>query len=210
MDVLLPCCLCCRGGHFGRLEILYGTSDIDVVGLAQSDGRDLLMYYGVPKPGVPPEALLWTANITGHPDALTACAAVCLREHACQAFSLKAGVTPPSCRWVISGVDRLTLKSDVVTYVKNSTAAASLFSGQAVAGSDYTPVTAQRSFMEDGSGVANLTVPILTDQFPEIDESFYIQILRVESNNNIFSMLLILVKCITHPCVFFVCFSHPL
>lgn len=163
------------------MEILYSTSEIDIVGLAQSDGQNLLTYYDVPKPGVPPAALLWTANITGRPDALAACAAACLRERACQAFSLESGLTRPSCRWVTSGVDQLTLKSDVVTYAKNASAAAVLFSGQAVAGSDYAPVTAQSAFMEDGSGAANLTVPILTDKFPEIDESFSIQILRVES-----------------------------
>lgn len=148
--------------------------------LAQSHGHNLLMYYYAPKPGAPPAALLWTANIAGHPDALAACAAACLRERACQAFSLDSGVTPPSCRWATTGVVRLSQKSDVVTYVKNSTAAAVLFSSQAVAGSDYTPVAAQSAFMEDGSGLANLTVPILTDKFPEIDESFSIQILRVE------------------------------
>ncbi|XP_031160888.2 adhesion G-protein coupled receptor V1 isoform X2 [Sander lucioperca] len=168
-----------RGGLFGRLEIVYSTSDIDIVGLAQADGRNLLMYYDLPKPGVPSTAPLRTVNITGQTDPLAACAAACLRERACQAFSLSSGVSPPSCTWVTSGVDQLTVKSQVMTYVKNSTAAAVLFSGQAVAGSDYTPVTAQSAFMEDGSGVANLTVPILTDTFPEMAESFSIQILKV-------------------------------
>lgn len=65
-----------------------------------------------------------------------------------------------------------------MTYVKNVTAAAVLFSARAVAGSDYTPVTAQSAFMEYGSGIANLTVPILSDTFPEMDESFSIQILK--------------------------------
>lgn len=162
------------------MEILYSTSEVDIVGLAQSDGQNLLTYFDDPKSGVPPAALLWTANITGQPDALIACAAACLRERACQAFSLELGVTLPSCRWVTTGVDQLTPKSNVATYAKNTTAAANLFSGQAVAGSDYTPVTAQSAFMEDGSGLANLTVSVLTDKFPEIDESFSIQILRVK------------------------------
>lgn len=161
---------------------MYSTSDIDIVGLAQADGRNLLMYYDLPKPGVPSTAPLRTVNITGQTDPLAACAAACLRERACQAFSLSSGVSPPSCTWVTSGVDQLTVKSQVMTYVKNSTAAAVLFSGQAVAGSDYTPVTAQSAFMEDGSGVANLTVPILTDTFPEMAESFSIQILKVKPN----------------------------
>ncbi|XP_041793349.1 adhesion G-protein coupled receptor V1 isoform X2 [Chelmon rostratus] len=172
-----------RGGHFGRLEIVYSTSEIDIVGLAQADGQNLLMYYDLPKPGVPTTAPLRTVNITGQRDPLAACAAACLRERACQAFSLSSGVTPPSCTWVTSGADQLTSKSQVMTYVKNVTAAAVLFSAQAVAGSDYTPVTAQSAFMDDGSGVANLSVPILTDKFPEMDESFSIQILKVELVN---------------------------
>ncbi|XP_042344940.1 adhesion G-protein coupled receptor V1 [Plectropomus leopardus] len=172
-----------RGGHFGRLEIVYSTSEIDIVSLAQADGQDLLMYYDLPKPGVPSSASLRTFNITGQGDPLAACAAACLREHACQAFSLSSGETSPSCTWVTSGADQLTAKSQIMTHVKNITAAAVLFSAQAVAGSDYTPVTAQSAFMEDGYEVANLTVPILTDKFPEMDESFSIQILKVELIN---------------------------
>ncbi|XP_030273384.1 adhesion G-protein coupled receptor V1 isoform X2 [Sparus aurata] len=172
-----------RGGHFGRLEIVYSTSEIDIVSLAQADGQNLQMYYDLPKPGVPSTAPLRTVNITGQTDPLDACAAACLRERACQAFSLSSGVTSPSCTWVTSGADQLTSESQVMTYVKNATAAAVLFSAQAVAGSDYTPVTAQSAFMDDGSGVTNLTVPILTDKFPEMDESFSIQILKVELIN---------------------------
>ncbi|KAK5871603.1 hypothetical protein PBY51_004474 [Eleginops maclovinus] len=171
------------GGHFGRLEIVYSTSAIDIVGLALADGQDLLTYYDVPKPGAPSSAPLRTVNITGQTDPLAACAAACLREAACQAFSLSSGGTPPSCTWVTSGFDLLTSNPQVLTYVKNITAAAVLFSAQAVAGGDYTPVTAQSAFMEDGLGIANLTVPILTDKFPEMDESFLIQILKVELIN---------------------------
>lgn len=159
---------------------MYSISEIDIVGLAQADGQNLLMYYDHPKPGVPSTAPLRTVNITGQRDPLAACAAACLREQACQAFSLSSGVTPPSCTWVTSGADQLTTKSEVMTYVKNVTAAAVLFSAQAVAGSDYIPVTAQSAFMDDGSGVTNLTVSILTDKFPEMDESFSIQILKVK------------------------------
>uniref|UniRef100_A0A3B4G959 Adhesion G-protein coupled receptor V1 n=1 Tax=Pundamilia nyererei TaxID=303518 RepID=A0A3B4G959_9CICH len=171
-----------RDGHFGRLEIMYSTSEIDIVGMAQDKGQNLSMYYNVPKPGVPAAALLKTFNLTGQRDLLTACAAACLRERACQAFSLSSSGTP-SCTWVPSGADQLTSQSQVMTYVKNMTAAAVLFSSQAVAGSDYTLVTAQRAFMDDGSVVANLTVLILTDSFPEMDESFSIQILKVELIN---------------------------
>ncbi|KAM7391822.1 hypothetical protein PAMP_022479 [Pampus punctatissimus] len=174
-----------RGGHFGRLEVLYSTFEIDVVGTAQAEGQNLLIYYEFPKPGIPQASTAphRTVNITGERDPLDACAAACLRELACQAFSLSSAVSSPSCTWVTSGVDELTTESQVMTYVKNVTASEVLFSAQAVAGSDYTPVTAQSAFMEDGSGVANLTVPILTDEFPEMDESFSIQILKVELMN---------------------------
>lgn len=162
---------------------MYSTSEIDIVGLAQADGQNLLMYYDLPKPGIPSTTSIRTANITGQTEPLAACAATCLREHACQAFSLSSGVTPPSCTWVTSGADQLTPKSQVMTYAKNITAATVLFSAQAVAGSDYTPMTAQSAFMDNGSGVANLSVPILTDKFPEMDESFSIQILKVKPSH---------------------------
>ncbi|KAM6930325.1 adhesion G-protein coupled receptor V1 [Xenentodon cancila] len=172
-----------RGGHFGQLKILYSTSEIDVVGLAQADNRDLLMYYNPPKPGALATAPLMTFNVTGQKNPGAACAAACLRERACRAFSLSVGETSPSCTWGTSGADQLTSKSQVLTYLKNVTAAAALFSAQAVAGSDYTSMTAQSAYMLDGSGVANLTVLILTDEFPEMDESFSIQMLKVELVN---------------------------
>lgn len=159
---------------------MYSTSEIDIVGLAQADNQNLLMYYNPPKPGALATGLLMTFNVTGQTDRVAACAAACLREQACEAFSLSSGVTSPSCTWVTSGADQLTSASQVLTYIKNETAAAVLFSAQAVAGSDYTPITAQRAYMDDGSGAANLTVLILTDKFPEMDESFSIQILKVK------------------------------
>ncbi|XP_061584932.1 adhesion G-protein coupled receptor V1 [Cololabis saira] len=172
-----------RGGHFGHLKILYSTSEIDIVGLAQADSQDLLMYYNPPKPGALATAPLMTVNITGQKEPVAACAAACLRERACQAFSLSDGETAPSCTWGTSGADQLTSKSQVLTYLKNVTAAAVLFSTQAVAGSDYISMTAQSAYMDDGSEVANLTALILTDEFPEMDESFCIQMLKVELVN---------------------------
>uniref|UniRef100_A0A3Q3W600 Adhesion G-protein coupled receptor V1 n=1 Tax=Mola mola TaxID=94237 RepID=A0A3Q3W600_MOLML len=172
-----------RGGHFGRLEIMYSTCEIDIVGLATAEGQNLLMYYDLPKPGIPATATIRTANITGQTESLAACAAACLREKPCQAFSLSSGVNPPSCTWVTSGANQLTPQSQVMTYAKNMTAAAVLFSAQAVAGSDFMPVTAQSAFMDDGSRVANLSITVLTDKFPEMDESFSIQILQVELKN---------------------------
>ncbi|XP_051923302.1 adhesion G-protein coupled receptor V1 [Hippocampus zosterae] len=170
-------------GHFGRLRILYGTSQIDPVESAQAQGRNLLTFFDIPKPGLPVTPPQGSFNITTLPDSLSACAAACLRERACQAFSLSSNTIKPSCTWVTSGADELEATSRVVTYVKNVSAAADLFSSQASAGSDYIPVAAKSAFLEDGSGEANLTVLILTDTFPEMDESFAIQILKVELLN---------------------------
>lgn len=161
------------------MEITYSTSEFDIVGSAQAQDQNLLIYYDSPKSGVPANGLFTTVNITGQRDPVAACAAACLREQACQAFSLSSAVTPPSCSWITSRADQLTPRSQVLTYMKNTTAAAVLFSAQAVAGSDYAPVTTQSAFMEDGSGTANLSVLILTDKLPEMDESFSIQILKV-------------------------------
>ncbi|XP_061673206.1 adhesion G-protein coupled receptor V1 isoform X2 [Syngnathoides biaculeatus] len=168
-----------RDGQFGRLQILYSTSDIDPVGLAQAEGQNLLTFYDIPKPGLPSTSPQGSLNITGQKDPLSACAAGCLRERACQAFSLSSSTIPPPCTWVTSGADKLETKSQIMTYVKNVTAAADLFSSQASAGTDYIPEMAKSAFMEDGSGEANLTVLILTDKFPEMDESFAIQILKI-------------------------------
>lgn len=63
------------------------------------------------------------------------------------------------------------------------TRVASLFSGQAVAGSDYEPVTRQWAIMLEGDEFANLTVSLLPDAFPEVDESFLISLLEVQLMN---------------------------
>ncbi|CAB1319363.1 unnamed protein product, partial [Coregonus sp. 'balchen'] len=170
------------GGHFGQVEVLYSTSEIDIVSMAQTEGQNLLLYYSPPVSGVPSGALRRPVNISSQGDPLAACAAACLRERACQAFSLSpAGGSSPmaSCTWVTSGAAQLTTSAQTLTYTKNTTATDALFSSQAVAGSDYTTMTAQTAILEDGSGVANLTVPILTDKLPEMDESFSIRILKV-------------------------------
>lgn len=154
------------------MKILYSTFEIDLV--------DPLVYFENPKPGVSSTIPQKTVNVTAQKDPIAACASACLRERDCQAFSVSSGVTT-SCTWGTSVAGKLTPNFQFTTYVKNSSAAISAAAASlpAQAGSDYTPVTAQSAFMEDGSMVANLTVPILTDNYPEMDESFSIQILKV-------------------------------
>ncbi|KAI7812365.1 putative G-protein coupled receptor 98, partial [Triplophysa rosa] len=170
------------GGTLGLLEILYSTSEIDVVSNALKDGRNLLLYYDSPLSGALSTALSRPFNVTSATNVLNFCAAFCLRERACQAFSYTSAPRA-SCFWVTSGTSQLSSAPQTVTYLKNTTAATSLFSSQAVAGSDYITMTAQTAIMLDRSGMANLTVTILTDSLPEVDESFLIKILSVNLIN---------------------------
>uniref|UniRef100_H0X6E5 Adhesion G-protein coupled receptor V1 n=1 Tax=Otolemur garnettii TaxID=30611 RepID=H0X6E5_OTOGA len=171
------------GGLFGCLLLFYSTSDIDVVALAIEEGQDLLSYYESPIQGVPDP--LWRArmNVSEVGDPQYNCATSCLREHACSAFSFLRASEGPRCFWTTSWISPTINTSDFWTYRKNMTRVASLFSSQAVAGSDYEPVTRQWAVMLEGDEFANLTVSILPDDFPEMDESFLISLLEVHLMN---------------------------
>uniref|UniRef100_A0A8B9KFU6 Adhesion G protein-coupled receptor V1 n=1 Tax=Astyanax mexicanus TaxID=7994 RepID=A0A8B9KFU6_ASTMX len=170
------------GGNFGLLEILYSTFEFDVVSNAQIGGQNFLIYFNSPMAGAPSSAIQRPINITSVRDPRNFCAASCLRERACQAFTF-TNTSSPSCFWVTAGANQLSAAAQTFTYIKNTTAAAFLFSSQAVPGSDYVTMTGQTAAMPDGSSVANLTVPILTDSLPEVDESFMVQILKVSLVN---------------------------
>lgn len=149
---------------------------------AQRTGRNFLIYYDFPLPGAPSTANRRPINITSARDPLNTCAAFCLRERACQAFSFTNASTV-TCFWVTTSANQLSTAAQTLTYLKNTTAAVSLFSSQAAAGSDYVTMIGQTETMLGGSSIANLTVPILTDSLPEMDESFMIQILKVSLVN---------------------------
>ncbi|XP_048187347.1 adhesion G-protein coupled receptor V1 [Perognathus longimembris pacificus] len=171
------------GGHFGQLLLFYSTSDIDVVALAAEEGQDLLSFYESPTHGVPD--LLWRTwvNVSALGEPQDTCAVLCLREHACSAFSFSSASEGPQCFWMTSWASLIVNNSDFWTYKKNMSRVASLFSGQAVAGSDYEPVTRQWAVMPEGDEFTNLTVSILPDEFPEMDESFLISLLEVHLLN---------------------------
>ncbi|XP_044889500.1 adhesion G-protein coupled receptor V1 isoform X1 [Felis catus] len=171
------------GGHFGRLLLFYSTSDIDVVALAVEEGQDLLSYYESPIQGVPDPLWRTWVNVSAMEEPQYTCATLCLKEHACLAFSFFSASEGPHCFWMTSWISPLVNISDSWTYRKNMTRVASLFSGQAVAGSDYEPVTRQWAIMLEGDEFANLTVSILPDDFPEMDESFLISLLEVHLMN---------------------------
>ncbi|XP_041926588.1 adhesion G-protein coupled receptor V1 [Alosa sapidissima] len=171
-----------NGGLFGRLKILYSTSELDVVSIARMRGHDLLMHYDPPVRGAYLSATPISVSVNSSPNPLSTCAEVCLLKQTCIAFSLTNTSTGSvSCVWVNTG--KLNPNPQTITYIKNRTSVASLLSSQARAGTDYTPVIGQTAIMADGSGEANLTVAILTDSLAEMDESFNIHILNVSLVN---------------------------
>ncbi|KAL1783722.1 G-protein coupled receptor 98 [Sigmodon hispidus] len=171
------------GGCFGRLLLFYGTSDIDVVALAIEEGENVLSYYESPTHGMPDPLWRTWVNVSSAEEAQDTCATLCLKEHACSAFSVVSATDGPQCFWMTSWVSLTVNSSDFWIYKKNMTRVASLFSGQAVAGSDYEPVTRQWALMLEGDEFANLTVSVLPDDVPEMDESFLISLLEVHLMN---------------------------
>ncbi|XP_061478182.1 adhesion G-protein coupled receptor V1 isoform X3 [Rhineura floridana] len=171
------------GGRFGQLQIFYSTSEIDVITLAVEQGLDVLSYYEAAVQGIPDTIQMTRVNVSLANDSLYSCATLCLKEQACSAFSSSSAFGIPSCFWVASWGGPVTNNSGFWTYKKNLTTVSSLFSTQALAGHDYESVTRQWIIMAEGVEFANLTVTILPDDFPELDEKFVISLLRVDLMN---------------------------
>uniref|UniRef100_F7FXQ0 Adhesion G-protein coupled receptor V1 n=1 Tax=Monodelphis domestica TaxID=13616 RepID=F7FXQ0_MONDO len=171
------------GGRFGQLLLYYSTADIDVVALAMEEGQDVLSFYESPAQGVPDQLGRTWVNVSATVNPQHMCATLCLKEHACLAFSTSFSSEIPQCFWITTWSSLIVNSSEFWTYRKNMTRVAALFSRQAVAGSDYEPVIRQWAIMLEGDEFANLTVSILPDDFPEMDESFTISLLEVELMN---------------------------
>uniref|UniRef100_A0A8C7EBG5 Adhesion G-protein coupled receptor V1 n=1 Tax=Nothoprocta perdicaria TaxID=30464 RepID=A0A8C7EBG5_NOTPE len=171
------------GGNFGELWIFYSTSDTDVVTLAIEQGQDILTFYESPVQGLPEQPSKMRVNVSAADDPLYACATRCLKEQVCSAFAYSSASGTPVCFWLASESSPVTNISGFWTYKKNATSASTLFSMQAIAGSDYESVTSQKAIMLEGEEFANLTVTILPDSLPELDEKFTISLLKVELMN---------------------------
>ncbi|NXE93985.1 GPR98 protein, partial [Menura novaehollandiae] len=171
------------GGRFGQLQIFYSTSETDIVALAIEQGEDILAYYESPVQGIPDQPSKTRVNVSAASDPLYACAIQCLKEQACSAFTFSSASEIPLCLWLTTEIGPLTNTSGLWTYKKNISSASTLFSTQAIAGSDYEPITRQWAVMREGEEFANLTVTILPDSLPELDEKFTISLLKVELMN---------------------------
>ncbi|NWV12723.1 GPR98 protein, partial [Ptilonorhynchus violaceus] len=171
------------GGRFGQLQIFYSTSETDIVALAIEKGEDILAYYESPVQGIPDQPFKTRVNVSAASDPLHACATQCLKEQACSAFTFSSASEIPLCLWLTTEISPLTNTSGLWTYKKNISSASTLFSTQAIAGSDYLSITRQWAIMQEGEEFANLTVTILPDSLPELDEKFIISLLNVELMN---------------------------
>ncbi|XP_019373727.1 PREDICTED: G-protein coupled receptor 98 [Gavialis gangeticus] len=171
------------GGRFGQLQIFYSTSEIDVVALAMEEGQDVLTYYENPVQGIPDQPSKTRVNVSAAGDPLYTCATRCLKEQACSAFTFSSASGIPLCFWLTSWISPVNNNSGFWTYKKNVTSVSFVFSAQAIAGSDYESVTRQWAIMSEGEEFANLTVTILPDSLPELDEKFIISLLKVELMN---------------------------
>ncbi|NXU35332.1 GPR98 protein, partial [Drymodes brunneopygia] len=171
------------GGRFGQLQIFYSTSETDIVALAIEQGEDILAYYESPVQGIPDQPSKTRVNVSAASDPLYACAAQCLKEQACSAFTFSSASEIPLCFWLTTEIRQLTNMSGLWTYKKNISSTSILFSTQAIAGSDYESITRQWAIMQEGEEFANLTVTILPDNLPELDEKFTISLLKVELMN---------------------------
>ncbi|NXM57764.1 GPR98 protein, partial [Illadopsis cleaveri] len=171
------------GGRFGQLQIFYTTSETDVVALAIEQGEDILAYYESPVQGIPDQPSKTRVNVSAASDPLYACATQCLKEQACSAFTFSSASEIPLCLWLTTETRPLTNMSGLWTYKKNISSTSVLFSTQAIAGSDYESITRQWAIMQEGEEFANLTVTILPDSLPELDEKFTISLLKVEVLN---------------------------
>ncbi|NXU16592.1 GPR98 protein, partial [Pardalotus punctatus] len=171
------------GGRFGQLQMFYSTSETDIAALAIEQGEDILAYYESPLQGIPDQPPKTRVNVSASSDPLYACATQCLKEQACSAFTFSSASEIPLCLWLTAEIRPLTNMSGLWTYKKNISSASALFSTQAIAGSDYESVTRQWAIMQEGEEFANLTVTILPDSLPELDEKFTISLLKVELIN---------------------------
>ncbi|KAM9330953.1 adhesion G-protein coupled receptor V1 [Gastrophryne carolinensis] len=166
-------------GRFGALNILYSTTEIDVVGNAVKIGQDVLSYYETPQTVIPLPPGRTSVNVSSAENPLQACAITCLKNQVCSAFAFSF----PQCFLVTAMPVQVSNSSQFWTYRKNSTLVSILFSSQAKAGSDYESVTGQWFTMPEGLEFANLTISILTDSFPELDEHFIVSLLEVRLIN---------------------------
>ncbi|NXO18386.1 GPR98 protein, partial [Oriolus oriolus] len=171
------------GGRFGQLQIFYSTSETDVTALAIEQGEDILAYYESPVQGIPDQPSKTRVNVSAASDPLYACATQCLKEQACSAFTFSSASEIPLCLWLTTEISPLTNMSGSWTYKKNISSTSTLFSTQAIAGSDYESITRQWAIMQEGEEFANLTVTILPDSLPELDEKFTVSLLKVELMN---------------------------
>nr|XP_006812422.1 PREDICTED: G protein coupled receptor 98-like protein isoform X1 [Saccoglossus kowalevskii] len=165
-------------GTFGDLEVFYSTKETSLMMSATAGSDTVLDYYHSPLEG----------SIMGQPKnyidvsqmsfPLGECAGRCLQEKACASFEFKDDVnTDVECWWSLSADSTsFDASTGFSYYVKDMNKVQPLYDGQAAAGVDFAPVNSGSIQISDGASFGYVTVVVLNDSIPELDESFQVKL----------------------------------
>eukprot|EP00058_Branchiostoma_floridae_P024219 XP_002609709.1 hypothetical protein BRAFLDRAFT_102479 [Branchiostoma floridae] len=146
-------------GTFGDLSLYYSTGMTDLIELA---------------------APTTFVDVSGESNPLEACARVCLLERACSSFQYSSA--DRNCSWMVavdgSQVDTTVTGTDY--YQKDTVDANELYASQAQPGVDFVSHQSDVITFPGGLPFFDIPIQIINDTVPELDESFLVQLLRVE------------------------------
>ncbi|XP_077988560.1 adhesion G-protein coupled receptor V1-like [Glandiceps talaboti] len=164
-------------GTFGDLEVFYSTEETNLVTKATKDSQSILTYYLSPLQGSmlgQPKNYIDVSE-TSYP--LGVCAERCIQEKACASFEFKDDGVNIECWWSLYA-DSTSFDSSTgfSYYVKDMNKVQPLYDSQADAGVDFVPVNSGSFQILDGANYGFVSVVILNDSIPELDETFQVKL----------------------------------
>ncbi|XP_070543508.1 adhesion G-protein coupled receptor V1-like isoform X2 [Ptychodera flava] len=167
-------------GTFGDLEVFYSTKEIDLVTAATKGGQSLLDYYLSPLQGSMVGQPKNFIDVSQASFPLGECAGRCIKEKACASFEFRDDSGNIDCLWSLYA-DSTSFDSSTgfFYYVKDMNKVQPLYDGQAEAGVDFAPVNTGSFQIPDGSNHGYVSVVILNDSIPELDETFQVKLENV-------------------------------
>ncbi|XP_035665839.1 adhesion G-protein coupled receptor V1-like [Branchiostoma floridae] len=167
-------------GTFGDLSLYYSTGMTDLIELAGQMGRTVMSYFSSAVQGSITNAPTTFVDVSGESNPLEACARVCLLERACSSFQYSSA--DRNCSWMVavdgSQVDTTVTGTDY--YQKDTVDANELYASQAQPGVDFVSHQSDVITFPGGLPFFDIPIQIINDTVPELDESFLVQLLRVE------------------------------
>ncbi|XP_066273052.1 adhesion G-protein coupled receptor V1-like isoform X1 [Branchiostoma lanceolatum] len=167
-------------GTFGDLSLYYSTGMTDLIEIAGQMGRTVMSYFSSAVQGSIINAPTTFVDVSGESNPLEACARVCLLERACSSFQYSSA--DRNCSWMVavdsSQVDTTVSGTDY--YQKDTVDANELYASQAQPGVDFVSHQSDVITFPGGLPFFDIPIQIINDTVPELDESFLVQLLRVE------------------------------